>query len=172
MDVYLGSMFLVPYNFAPVNFAFCQGQLLPISRYTALFSLLGTYYGGDGKTTFALPNLQGSVAIGYGNGPGLQPHSIGEQSGVSTVTLSTQTVPPHNHMVVGSRAGATVKNPNGASLATITASEQPIYTQNATNLVTMQSLNPLGNGLPHNNLMPFLTLNWIICLNGAFPPRS
>src|SRR5882724_3852523 len=100
-QVFLGSLMLVPYNFAPVNFAFCNGQLLPISQYSALFSLLGTSYGGNGTTNFALPNLQGCLAVGAGQGPGLNDYDIGSSGGTTTVTLTSQTVPPHTHVISG-----------------------------------------------------------------------
>jgi microcystin-dependent protein len=172
MDYYLGAMMLVPYNFAPVNFALCQGQLLPISQYTALFSLLGTYYGGNGTSTFALPNLQGVVALGMGNGPGLTSYSIGETGGSSLITLLTNQVPPHNHNVMGAKSPAVVKDPNGAVYATATGTDPLIYTASATNLAQMEIVNSQGGNGPHENRLPFLTLNWIICMQGVFPPRS
>jgi microcystin-dependent protein len=173
--VYLGSMMLVPYNFAPLGFAFCNGQLLPISSNTALFSLLGTTYGGDGRSTFALPNLQGSLAVGMGQGPGLSSYDIGQTGGSPTVTLTTATVPPHQHKVNAAKAAADLKAPKSVAMA-LSASPQ-IYYNNAvlTNMVAMNtgSISPFaGNNQPHNNMMPYLGLQWIIALQGIFPPRS
>ena len=172
MDYYIGAMMLVPYNFAPVNFMFCQGQLLRISQYTALFSLLGTNFGGDGKSTFGLPNLQGCVAIGAGQAPGLTNYSIGETGGVASVQLIAQQTPQHSHIAHGARATASQKNPNGNALATASGSDPKIFTTTASNLVQMQVLPPQGSSQPHNNLMPYLTLQWIICINGIFPSRG
>jgi microcystin-dependent protein len=173
-DVYLGSMMLVPYNFAPVGFAFCNGQLLSIRQYTALFSLLGTYYGGDGITTFGLPNLQGSLAIGQGQGAGLSPYSIGETAGSPTVTLNTSNVPAHQHTVnAAGRGTSSQSTPKGNAMGP-TAPTLPIYNNSGANLVAMGngSLVPFGGNGPHNNIMPYQCLQWIIALQGIFPPRG
>jgi len=172
LDYYIGAMMLVPYNFAPVNFMFCQGQILQISQNTALFSLLGTYFGGNGTSNFALPNLQGCVALGAGQAPGLSPYVIGEAGGVATVQLIPQLTPQHTHTIQGGRATASQKNPNANALATASGNDPKIFTTTASNLVQMQQLPPQGSNQPHNNLMPYLTLQWIICVKGIFPARN
>jgi microcystin-dependent protein len=173
--VYLGSMMLVPYNFAPLGFAFCNGQLLPISSNTALFSLLGTTYGGDGRSTFALPNLQGSLAVGMGQSPGLSDYVIGDAAGSPNVTLTTATVPPHQHKVNAAKPAANLNAPKSNAMA-LSASPKIYYNDPAlTNMVAMNtgSISPFaGNNQPHNNMMPYLGLQWIMALQGIFPPRS
>jgi len=170
-DVFLGSLMLVPYDFAPRGFAFCQGQLLSISQNTALFSLLGTTYGGDGKVTFALPDLRGRVAISSGQGPGLQDYVLGESSGEENHTLSLGEMPQHTHQVFGSGLNGTASTANGNAFA----NGQKIYnnanpTQNAQ--LNPNAAGPAGNSAPHENTMPTLTLNWIIAMQGIFPSRG
>lgn len=170
-QAYIGSLMLAAFNFAPKGWALCQGQLMAISQNTALFSLLGTYYGGDGRTTFGLPNLQGSIPIGQGQGAGLQPYSLGESGGVVSVTLQTSQVPPHQHSIHAVNENANASNPSGAQLSRV-----PIYAQQPGGqpaIFNPAALSPLGGtAVPHNNMMPYLVLNWIICLQGIFPPRS
>ncbi len=176
-DVFIGQLFLVPYNFAPQGSAFCDGQLLPISSNTALFSLLGTYYGGDGKSTFGLPNLKGSIPIGQGNGPGLTPRTIGETGGVTTVTLTAAQTPQHSHLVlensipvpppVGQPSGNSPGQPSAASATKVYFAGAPNVQMFANALTPAQG----GSG-PHNNLMPTHVLNWVIALQGVFPPRG
>jgi microcystin-dependent protein len=171
-QVFLGSLMLVPYTYAPLGYAMCSGQLLPISSNTALFSLLGTQFGGDGRSTFGLPNLNGSHAIGKGQGPGLPDYVMGEVDGLPTVTLITSTVPQHNHAVLGGKQPGTVNKPSGNVL---TLSNSPIiYTNSTANIVPMnaQSTNLVGSNLPHNNMMPYQGLQWIIALQGIFPIRG
>lgn len=170
--VYLGSLMLVPYDFAPLGYAFCNGQLMSISQNTALFSLLGTQFGGDGRSTFGLPNLQGSHAIGQGTGPGLQTYDMGEIGGSATVTLTGSTVPPHNHSVLAGKAAADLNVPKGNVLAL--ANNPQIYSDKTTNQVQMtnQGVNVVGNNAAHQNMMPFQGLQWIIALQGVFPPRG
>ncbi|MGA3294469.1 MAG: tail fiber protein [Candidatus Acidiferrales bacterium] len=172
-QVFLGSLMLVPYTRVPTGFAFCQGQLLPIAQNTALFSLLGTTYGGDGRTTFGLPNLQGSLGVGQGQKPGYSNYPIGSKGGTPTVTLNSQQVPSHTHQALGTDAAGDSAAPTGNALAK-PSDNTTIYTTNTTPLVQMQSqsVQLYGNGGPHNNMMPFTTLNWIIALQGIFPPRS
>lgn len=162
-------------NFAPTGWALCNGQLLPISQNTALFSLLGTFYGGDGKSTFALPNLQGSAPMFWGNGAGLSPHSLGESSGSQTVTLQQTEIPAHVH------AASAINTPppanagvGGPTSALARSSGATAYETAAVPAATMslQSLAVAGGGQPHNNMMPYLTLTFIIALQGVFPPRS
>jgi microcystin-dependent protein len=165
---------LVGFDFAPVGFALCQGQLLSISQNTALFSLIGTYYGGDGKSTFALPNLQGALAVSQGQGPGLNMYDIGEPGGSTTVTLTTSTVPAHQHQVLGAKGEGTVTTPSGKSLAQQTNTQVKVYAPAGQNsAMNAQALGgAVGNGQPHNNMMPYLGLNWIIALRGIFPARN
>ncbi|WP_417207646.1 phage tail protein [Antarctobacter sp.] len=162
-------------NFAPRGWAFCDGQLLPISQNTALFSLVGTIYGGDGRTTFALPDLRGRAAINPGRGPGLTPYVAGEKGGVETVTLTDPQIPNHNHSVsprAESRAG-NLTDPAGNMLA----SGSTIYRTNTpADDVDMDPAmiaeNTVGGNQPHTNMPPYLALNFIIALEGVFPSRS
>lgn len=173
-DPYVGEIRTVGFNFAPTGWALCDGQLLPISQNTALFSLLGTYYGGDGRTTFALPDLNGATAIGQGQGQGLSDRFLGEAGGETAVTLLTSEMPVHSHQVKAvAAAGTTGDAANGAWA-------QPRYgrvTRNAFAASANTELRgdafaPTGGSQPHNNLPPSLTLNFIIALQGVFPPRS
>ena len=156
-------------NFAPRNFAFCNGQLLPISQNTALFSLVGTTYGGDGRTTFGLPNLQSRLAMHPGHGPGLSSRRLGERSGTDTVTLASTQI-PHNHLVQAANATATTDSPTGAFPA-----NAPVFEPgDAGGLVPMSAnaMTSVGGGDAHNNQQPFLNLSFIIALLGVFPSRS
>lgn len=176
MDPFVGEIRTVPFNFAPKGWAFCNGQLLPISSNTALFSLLGTTYGGDGKSTFALPNLQGRVPIQPGQGPGLSLYSLGETGGEENVILDVSQIPSHNHSVSLNNLNATTATPStSASLAApvdINGDNANAYTASANNEVINTLSAPNGSGNGHNNLSPYLTLNYIIALQGVFPPRS
>jgi microcystin-dependent protein len=158
-------------NFAPTGWATCDGQLMPISQNTALFSLLGTFYGGDGKTTFALPNLQGSVPMQPGQGQGLSLHDLGETGGSDSVTLITSEIPLHSHALQASAGVAASRDPTDAAIA---RSRGANAYGPATSLVAMspQALAVAGGGLPHNNMQPYLTLTFCIALQGVFPPRS
>ena len=160
-------------NFAPKGWAFCNGQLLPISQNTALFSLLGTTYGGDGKSTFALPNLQGSAPMQQGQGSGLSPRYLGESSGDETVTLIQSEMPAHNHSLMAASAPSNSNTPAGAAFANPAVQSVRIY-GTAANLVPMAStaLAPAGGDQPHNNMQPYLTLNFIIALQGVYPQRG
>jgi microcystin-dependent protein len=174
-DQFLGQVLLVGFNFAPVGWATCSGQLMPISRSTALFSLLGTFYGGDGRSTFGLPNLQGNCAVGMGQGPGLANYDIGETGGSQTVTLNSTEVPSHTHSALSVETPASTVTATNNSLAKYDAHN--IYytaTQNPTLAALAPSAlsPPFGGNLPHNNMMPYLTLNWVIALTGVFPARS
>ena len=165
-------------NFAPRGWAFCDGQLLPISSNSALFSLLGTIYGGDGRTTFALPDLRGRVAIHEGNGPGLSPYNLGQRGGQETVTLTTSQMPNHTHahqVRLGAGVGDQSIGVNNALAAN--ASGETIFTTNAPN--ANSPLNPdslvignAGGGQAHTNMQPFLAINFCIALQGLFPSRS
>lgn len=178
MEPFLGQITLFPFNFAPHGWAFCQGQLLPISQNTALFSLLGTSFGGDGRSSFALPDLRGRVPVGQGQGPGLSEYFIGEEEGAETVALLASQSPSHSHPFQAVAVQATTNAPSGALPAEGHSSGRgapAVNTyappQTAVPLASGQ-VSPAGGGLPHNNLQPYLTLNWCIALQGIFPPRS
>src|SRR5260221_5338896 len=160
-------------NFAPTGWAFCNGQLLPISQNTALFSLLGTCYGGDGKSTFALPDLQGSAPMEQGQGPGLSERFLGEQSGSETITLLISEMTNHNHSVQGNFNIADVFTPS-ATTALTNSSPTSAYVTGTASQVNMafQAITPAGSSFPHNNLQPYLTLNFCIAMQAVFPPRS
>jgi microcystin-dependent protein len=171
-DPFVAEIRIFPFNFAPTGWAFCNGQLLPISQNTALFSLLGTTYGGDGKSTFALPDLQGNAPMQPGQGQGLSLRDLGELSGTESVALLQSEMPFHTHSLMASvdPADAQIPGPN-AVLAR--SSGGNAYTTNTAGLVQMapQALAVGGGSLPHNNLQPYLTLNFCIALQGVFPPR-
>ena len=172
-DQFVAEIRIFPFFFAPTGWAFCDGQLMPISQNTALFSLLGTTYGGDGKSTFALPNMQGNAPMQPGQGQGLSLRDLGEMSGVESITLLVSEIPVHTHSMKASVENATqgTLTPNITLASSISGS---LYqdTTNA-NLVQMafQALPPAGGGLPHNNMQPYLTLNFCIALQGVFPQR-
>ena len=161
-------------NFAPTGWAFCNGQLLPISQNTALFSLLGTFYGGDGKSTFALPDLQGRAPMHHGQGPGLSERFIGEEAGSETVTLLQTELPLHNHQLRVSTQPAGLTNPTGAVWAASSEGRTPppLYSTTQNTNMAANALSPAGGSLPHNNMHPYLSLNFIIAMQGVFPPRS
>ena len=161
-------------NFAPKGWAQCNGQLLPISQNTALFSLLGTFYGGDGKSTFALPNLQGSAAMHQGQGAGLSPRVLGEIGGETSVTLLLTEMPLHNHSVMGQNAHLgsipTVDPTQGLGKA---AGGNPYSSQtDALTQMSPSAISPAGGSLPHNNLQPYLCVNFCIAMQGVFPARN
>ena len=165
---YLGEILLVPYNFAPTGWALCQGQLLSISQNTALFSLLGTTYGGDGRTNFALPDLRGRSPIGFGQGQGLQNYVQGQTGGEESVTLTLSQIPSHTHPAMGSANTATTANPGNAVWAT--ESRLNIYSSGGG--TAMAPSGASGGNQPHDNMSPYLTLNYVIALQGIFPTRS
>ncbi len=171
-DQFLAEVRIVGFNFAPTGWAQCNGQLLPISQNTALFALLGTFYGGDGKSTFALPNVQGSCVLGQGQGQGLSQRFIGEQSGSQFVTLLESEMPSHVHQVMATTTPATLGT--GAPNTVFARSGGgAVYKGGAANTdLHPQSLSPAGGSLPHNNMMPSLTLNYVIAMQGVFPPRN
>ena len=161
-------------NFAPKGWALCDGQLLPISQNTALFSLLGTTYGGDGKSNFALPNLQGSAPMQAGQGPGLSLRDLGETAGEQTVTLLQTEMPAHSHPALAATTGGGVTSPQNNAWASGLKGHAPAYSTVSNNTAQM---NPFattiaGGNLPHNNMPPYLGLTFIIALQGVFPARS
>jgi microcystin-dependent protein len=172
-DPFVAEIRIFPFNFPPKGWAFCDGQLMPLSQNTALFALLGTYYGGDGKSTFALPNLQGGVPMQTGQGSGLSQRFLGEMSGSETITLLESEMPAHTHFVGAQNnplggvaqpaATATLNRPASGNLFNLA---NPVPTPMA-----FQELTPAGGSLPHNNMQPYLTLNFCIALQGVFPPR-
>lgn len=176
MDPYIGEIRMFAGNFAPRGWALCNGQLLAISQNTALFSLLGTYYGGDGRTTFALPNLQGAAPVGQGQGPGLTDRALGESGGETQVTLLQSEMPTHNHTVSASTNGSTGSDPTNSVWAVggQTRGGVPLYNANANPPATMNpaAISRSGGDQPHNNMPPSLGLNFIIALQGIYPPRS
>jgi len=177
-DAFIGEIIMFAGTFAPRNWAFCAGQLLSISQNTALFSILGTTYGGNGQTTFALPDLRGRVPVGAGQGPGLADISLGEQAGTPTVTLLTTQMPSHNHVINGVATGlANNANPagNAPGIGVVPSTNTPINMYN--NGTPAAAMNPQTCGLaggnqPHPNMQPYLGMNFIICLFGIFPSRN
>ena len=171
MDPFVAEIRIFPFNFAPKGWAFCDGQLLPLSQNTALFSLLGTTYGGDGKSNFALPNMQGNAPMHPGQGPGLSLHDLGETGGSETVTLLESETPSHSHAVNASAAEGTTGNPSGQLVANGVGVNMYTTTFTATTL-NPNAVGPAGGDQPHNNMQPYLTLNFNIALQGVFPPRG
>ena len=172
-DPFVAEIRIFPFNFAPKGWAFCNGQLIAISQNTALFSLLGTTYGGDGKSTFALPNLQGSAPMHPGQGPGLSLHDLGEMNGSETVTLLESEIPAHPHTLMAGADPANAQIPN-SQVSLARSSGGSAYNPTGTGLVQMNSLalGLAGSGQPHNNMQPYLTVNFCIALQGVFPARG
>jgi microcystin-dependent protein len=172
MDPFVAEIRIFPFNFAPKGWAFCNGQLLPLSQNTALFSLLGTTYGGDGKSNFALPNLQGSIPLNRDQGPGLSNYEQGQTGGTETVTLGLAEIPAHTHSVKAESVDpGDVSIPSGS--AALAASDGgALYQDSANTQLAPQAIALTGGDQPHNNLMPYLVLNYCIALQGVFPPRS
>jgi len=160
------------FMFAPTGWAMCNGQLMPISQNTALFSLLGTFYGGDGKSTFALPDLQGSAALHQGQGNGLSERFLGEIGGSEFVTLIESEMPAHTHGLTGGNLPGTTANPGADMSLTRSAGGAAYKNTGAIVQLAPQAATPAGGSLPHNNLMPYLTMNYCIAMQGVFPPRG
>lgn len=172
-DPFLAEIRIFGFNFPPRGWALCNGQRLPISQNTALFSLIGTYYGGDGKTTFGLPNLQGAAVMQPGQGSGLSERTVGDTGGRETVTLVQSEMPAHGHSLMAATTAANSRNPSGGSLARSGGGN--VYLPPAgTTAVNMSSaaIAPAGGSLPHNNMQPYLTLNFCIAMQGIYPQRS
>lgn len=167
----IGEIVMFGGNFAPRGWSFCQGQLLPIASHTALFSLLGTIYGGDGRTTFGLPDLRGRIAVQHGHGPGLSTYSIGQRGGVERVTLNQNQIPSHNHtgQINTSASAGSENSPAGSYIA----AHPGAFSEDTTGakiegVVTGNN----GGNQPHNNMQPYLAVNYIIALQGTYPSRS
>jgi microcystin-dependent protein len=174
MDPFVAEIRIFPFNFAPKGWAFCDGQILPLSQNTALFSLLGTTYGGDGKSNFALPDMQGNAPMHPGQGPGLSLHDLGETGGSQTVTLLESEMPSHPHTLFANAVIGDTNSP-GPSVSLARSGNATAY-QSTTNQSVVsfwdQALSPAGGDQPHNNMMPYLTLNFCIALQGVYPPRT
>lgn len=173
MDAYIGEIRLFGGNFAPRSWAFCDGQLMPISQNTALFSLLGITYGGDGISTFALPDLRGRAPMHWGTGPGLSPVVLGEKSGVDTVTLLTSQMPAHNHQALAATS-SDEQDPQNAVWAQGQSGRLPYeqYSDSVNTAMSPLALTATGGSQAHNNLQPYQVVNFIICLYGVYPPHS
>ncbi len=176
MDAFIGMIAMFGFNFPPRGWMLCNGQLISIAQNSALFALLGTTYGGDGVQTFGLPNLQSRVPIGMGTGPGLSNYQIGQTGGTENVTLLSTQMPQHNHIMTASGDGPTQATASGASLASQgrTGGTMPVvYANGATTPVNMASATSLAGGnQPHNNLQPYLAINYSIAIQGIFPSRN
>lgn len=171
-DPFIAEIRIFPFNFAPTGWAFCDGQLMPLSQNTALFSLLGTTYGGNGKSTFGLPNMQGNTPMHPGQGNGLSLHDLGETGGSETVTLLQSEMPSHPHSLrVAAGDPADHFDPMGMVLAR-SNNGQAWAPPNSLTPMSDEMVAPAGGGIAHNNLMPYLTLNFCIALQGVFPPRE
>jgi microcystin-dependent protein len=172
-DPFVAEIRIFPFNFAPRGWAWCDGQLLPLSQNTALFSLLGTTYGGNGKSNFALPDLQGRAPMHPGQGPGLSLHDLGETGGSETVTLLESEIPSHSHTLMAQSAPGETPSPEGNALARVIGAT-PYLPPAGAPLASMSpnTLAPAGGDAPHNNLMPYLTFYFCIALQGVFPPRT
>ena len=172
-DQFVAEIRIFPFNFPPTGWAFCDGQIMPISQNTALFALLGTTYGGDGKSTFALPGMQGNAPMQPGQGQGLSLRDLGEESGAESITLLVSEIPFHNHTLMVSSEISDVQTPT-ASTALGRSGGGNAWTSTVANVVQLapQALAAAGGSLPHNNMQPYLTLNFCIALQGIFPQRS
>jgi len=171
MDPFVAEIRIFPFNFAPKGWAFCDGQILPLSQNTALFSLLGTTYGGDGKSTFGLPDLQGVVPMQQGQGNGLSDRWLGEQGGVESITLLQSEMPLHTHSMAADVLDlADTSTPNPGAVYALSAGGTLYQTSGNTDMA-FQTLALAGGSLPHNNMQPYLTLNYCIALQGIFPQR-
>ena len=172
-DQFVAEIRIFPFNFPPKGWAFCDGQLMPISQNTALFSLLGTTYGGDGKSTFALPNMQGNAPMHPGQGPGLSLHDLGETGGSQTVTLLESEIPSHSHALQGTAGFANQNSPGGLLMGRPFGGGSMYKAPAGTTSVQLgdNEVGPAGGDQPHNNMQPFLTLNFCIAMQGIFPAR-
>lgn len=165
---YVGEIRMFAGNFAPAGWMFCDGQLLPISEYETLFQLIGTSYGGDGESTFALPNLSSRMPIHMGQGPGLSSYTLAESGGVEEVTLSTSQIPAHSHSFLTYNATSNSPNP-GNNLIGLSTQAEIYYGDNPGQAMNAGSINPVGSSQPHYNMQPYLVVSFIISLFGIFP---
>lgn len=176
-DQFLGEIRAFGFNFAPYQWALCDGQILPISQYAALFSLLGTSYGGNGTTNFGLPNMMGRVPMQWGNGAGLSSYVVGESAGSATETININQMPSHNHVIqVATPASGTSESTPGPSPTTWLGLSNPAdaYTTGGSPNIQLsqKAISPTGNTQPHQNMQPYLTVNFCIALSGVFPTRG
>ncbi len=173
MDPFVAEIRIFAFNFAPKGWAACNGQIMAISQNTALFSLLGTTYGGNGTSNFALPNMQGDLPIQPGQGPGLSLYDLGQTGGTPNVTLLTSEMPVHTHALNShaGRGGTVVNNPQNNVLSEAAANSY-LSGGSANQLLNNAAVGIAGGSQPHNNLMPYLVLNYCIALQGVFPPRG
>ncbi|MGH2553960.1 MAG: phage tail protein [Chitinophagaceae bacterium] len=175
-EPFIGEIIIAGFNFAPKGYAFCNGQLLSIAQNTALFSILGTTYGGDGKTNFGMPNLQGRASNSFGQGPGLSSYSLGQASGQETVTLSSLEMASHNHAVNSNNGDGTSSSPANNFFAGPGA-DRDLFWYNAATTGTTANMNSAaigmtGAGAAHNNLMPYQVVNYCIAIQGIYPSRN
>jgi microcystin-dependent protein len=172
-DPFVAEIRMFSFNFAPKGWAGCNGQLMPISQNTALFSLLGVIYGGDGRSTFGLPNLQGNAPMFYEQGPGLSNHTIGESGGTESVTLLQSEMPIHSHPVNAAIIDIADSNiPTGNNIGKATTKVFNNLANGSLVQMNTQTISNMGGSMPHNNMMPYLVLNFCIALQGIFPPRG
>lgn len=171
MDAYVGEIRTFTGNFAPRGWQLCNGGLFAIRQYTAVFSILGNLYGGDGKVTFAVPNLGGMTPIHPGSGPGLTLWDLGDTNGVATNTLMPNNIPRHNHVLNANSAAGDTEDPSGNVFCARGKNDFDITTTAPSGTMNPASVSPSGTNLPYNNMQPYLTLNYIICFDGIFPMR-
>jgi len=172
-EPFIGQIIMSGFNFAPRGYATCDGQLLSIAQNTALFSLLGTQFGGDGRVTFGLPDLRGRVPVHQGQGPGLTNRVMGEESGQETHTLISTEMPMHNHLFSTTNVSGALGTPNGNFLAASSDSNVALYRPTADgSALNPQSIGLAGGNQPHNNMQPYLVINFSIALEGIFPSRN
>ena len=171
-DPFVAEIRIFPFNFAPKGWAWCDGQLLPLSQNTALFSLLGTTYGGNGKSNFALPDLQGRAPMHPGQGPGLSLHDLGETGGSETVTLLESEMPAHHHGLRASSEDSSNRTRRPSQLMAVGSGINCTHRLGDLTPMAPEALAPAGGDQPHNNLQPYLTFYFNIALQGVFPPRS
>jgi len=172
MDPFVAEIRIFPFNFAPKGWAWCDGQILPLSQNTALFSLLGTTYGGDGKSNFALPNLQGRSPMHPGQGPGLSLHDLGEEGGVETVSLLESEIPSHSHGLRADVLDIADTNAVSSNASFAISSGGTLYQATSNATASDNAISPAGGDQPHNNMQPYLTFYFNIALQGVYPPRT